>query len=391
MRLLRKYIRASLGLTGPALAQGYTAGVWENELARAKEFDTFYKFLSLREGQKKFVSYIIKPFKEFTKIDNLYPAWLRFRSGKRERSDVIIFERNLESELLTLSEELISGTYSHGTYHNFFVRDPKYRAIHKALVRDRIVHQALFDELYPLFDQRFFFDSYSSRIDKGTQAAIARIWHFIKQESSNLNREVYVFHGDVDNFFASINHMTLLSLIAKKVKDKGYIKLCRTIINSFDLGNRTGVPLGNLTSQVFANVYLHELDYYVKQTCSVRCYIRYNDDFFIVARDKAFLDTISQNIKAFLSHNLGLSLPDNKILIRKLSAGVDMLGVVAFPFGLVPRRRVSRAALRVASEAMETGYTTTIGKQLNSYIGLLGQSKSFLLREKLRLSIGVKY
>ena len=331
--------------------------------------------------------YTLKPFNEFAKIDNLYESWRQFRSGKRERNDVVIFERYLEPELTKLSEELLAGTYRHSIYHNFFVRDPKYRAIHKASVRDRVVHQALYDVLYPLFDSRFYFDSYSSRFNKGTQAAVARIWEFLGKESLNFTREAYVFHGDVSNFFASVDHGILLGLVARKIKDKNYLQLCRTIINSFDLGNGSGVPLGNLTSQVFANIYLHELDYFVKQKLKIRYYARYNDDFFVVSADKNSLMETSMITKEFLSSNLRLTVPDDKIIIRSLGNGVDILGCVAFPYGLVPRKRIRKAALAVADKAAKTGYNSNIGKQLNSYIGLLGNTKSFLLRERLRLSL----
>lgn len=320
-------------------------------------------------------------------MDNLYRAWRQFRCGKRERDDVISFERDLESELTQLVEEIRTGSYSHSDYRNFFVRDPKFRAIHKASVRDRIVHQALYSMLYPFFDQQFLFDSYSSRLAKGTQAAVARVWQFIRQASRNLNQEVYVLHGDVDDFFASVDHGILLGLISKKIKDANYIKLCRIIIRSFDLGVGKGIPLGNLTSQVFANVYLHQLDYFVKQILCVPRYIRYNDDFFIVSADKNFLKKVSERIQEFSAAELKLTIPNEKMLLRSLSSGVDLLGVVAFPYGLVPRKRVRQAALDVAAKAREKGYNSHIGKQLNSYIGLLGQSKSFLLRERLRLSI----
>lgn len=346
----------------------------------------FYRFSPQPVDQRSFVTYSLKPFNEFVKVDNLYSAWRRFRSGKRERKDVIAFERNLERELIMLSADLQDGTYCHSDYLNFFISDPKYRAIHKASVRDRVIHEALYEVLYPLFERKFFFDSYSSRLNKGTQAAIARLWEFILKESRNLNWEVYIFHGDVDSFFASVDHEILLSLLNKRVSDKNYVKLCRTIVRSFDVGSRKGIPLGNLTSQVFANIYLHELDYYVKQVKRIQYYVRYNDDFYIVSSDKDFLNNLAKDMQQFLQSKLQLTVPDNKAIVRSLSAGVDVLGVVAFPYGLVPRRRVSRTALTVANNAQAKGYNSVIGKQLNSYIGLLGQSKSFLLKQRLRSS-----
>jgi len=333
------------------------------------------------------VSYNLKFFNEFASIGNLHAAWKKFRSGKSDRPDVIVFERHLESELTKLSEELLAGTYVHGDYHKFFVRDPKYREIHKATVRDRVVHQAIYSILYPIFDQRFFFDSYSCRLNKGTQAAIAKIWQYIRKESKNFNREVYVFHGDVDTFFACVDHNILFRFLTRKIRDWKYLSLCKRIIISYNPEKVKGIPLGNLTSQIFANVYLHELDYFIKQKLGIASYVRYNDDFFVVSADKDFLIKLSLEIKEFLMLKLKLSLPEDKIIIRSLSQGIDILGAVAFPYGLVPRKRLRVAALKVADKAKKLGYNSYVAKQLSSYIGLLSQTKSFLLKEKLRLSI----
>ena len=341
------------------------------------------------------------PFNDLVSFDNLYLAWRRFRRGKRERPDVIVFERDLESELTELSATLGAGYYQHQEYHRFFVRDPKFRSIHKATVRDRVVHQALYSALYPLFDRQFFFDSYSCRLNKGTQAAIGRIWDFLRQESKGFSQDVYVFHGDVDDYFGSVDHQILLSLIHRQVKDPRYFQLCRTIVNSFfaqnvgegrglpavDLQAKVGIPLGNLTSQIFANIYLHEFDYFIKQVRGIRCYARYNDDFYIVASDKKYVIELSRVAKDFLRTRLNLNLPDEKIIIRSLRQGVDILGAVAFPYGLVPRTRLRRVSLATARDASSQGHQSLIGQRLISYIGLLHHTTSFSIREKLRLSI----
>lgn len=291
---------------------------------------------------------------------------------------------------MELSATLGAGYYQHQEYHRFFVRDPKFRSIHKATVRDRVIHQALYSALYPLFDRQFFFDSYSCRLEKGTQVAIGRIWDFLRRESKNFSREVFIFHGDVDKFFGTVDHQVLLSLIHRQVKDPQYMELCRNIINSFDVGGGRGIPLGNLTSQVFANIYMHELDYFMKQVCGIRSYARYNDDFYVVSADKQRLIDVSVKAKEFLNTRLHLSLPDKKILIRSLRQGVDILGAVAFPYGLVPRRRLRRAAEAVMKEANRQGYQSFVGRQLTSYIGLLSHTASFNLRSKLRLSVNVR-
>lgn len=220
---------------------------------------------------------------------------------------------------------------------------------------------------------------------------------FFAARKRGFSRDVYVFHGDVANFFGSVDHQILLSLIHRQVKDPQYIKLCRTIIHSFSAGSGSdfaggvdhgrGIPLGNLTSQVFANVYMHEFDYFMKQVCGVHCYARYNDDFYVVSSDKQRLADIALKAKEYLSTRLRLTLPDRKVIIRNVSQGVDILGVVAFPYGLVPRRRLRRASLAVARDAARQGYQSLVGRQLTSYIGLLSYVASYRLRSTLRLSL----
>jgi retron-type reverse transcriptase len=329
--------------------------------------------------------YTLKPFANFCDPESLYASWRRFRRGKRRRKDILVFERHLEDELFSLSEDLASGKYVHSEYHRFYIRDPKYRMIHKAVVRDRVAHQALYDALQPLFENKFFFDSYSARFNKGTMRAIARVLSFIRKASKNGRQEAWIFHGDVDDFFSSIDHEILLTRLEKSIPDKQYFDLSKQIIDSFSCAPGKGLPLGNLTSQLFANAYLHELDYFTKQTLCAKHYVRYNDDFFIVADSRLELENFATQIKQFLRELLKLSLPDDKIKIRRLSQGVDILGEAAFPWGVVPRSRLRKAALRTITSATRKGYTEKWQSAV-SYIGLLGNMKSFLLREKLRLA-----
>ena len=154
------------------------------------------------------------------------------RSDPREapRVDVVLFERHLEDELSRLSSQLAGNTYKHSSYQTFYVRDPKFRVVHKATVCDRVAHQALYSALYPYFDRYFFFDSYSCRIDKGVQAAIARVVDFIRKQSRNFRDDIWIPHGDVDDFFASVDHDILLKLLARKINDRRYLDFCHTII-----------------------------------------------------------------------------------------------------------------------------------------------------------------
>lgn len=327
--------------------------------------------------------YTLKPFANFYDPESLYASWRRFRRGKRRRKDILVFERHLEDELFSLSEDLANGKYAHERYHRFYIRDPKYRMIHKAAVRDRVVHQALYDALEPLFESKFFFDSYSARLEKGTMRAIDRVFYFIRKASRNGRQEAWIFHGDVDDFFGTIDHEILSAKLARIVRDERYLDLCKKIVDSFSCAPGSGLPLGNLTSQLFANVYLHELDYFVKQKLRVRHYARYNDDFFIVADNREELQNFSVQIKQFLESELKLILPPDKIKIRPLGWGVDILGAVAFPWGAVPRRRLRKAAEQTAASAVRYGYTER-WRSAASYIGLLSNTKSFFLRERLR-------
>ncbi|MBI4087204.1 MAG: group II intron reverse transcriptase domain-containing protein [Candidatus Liptonbacteria bacterium] len=328
----------------------------------------------------------MKTFEEFCDPRSLYASWWRFRLGKRLRKDILAFERHLEDELLPLSADLASGRYAHDAYHRFYIRDPKYRMIHKAVVRDRVVHQALHDTLQPVFEKRFFFDSYSARPEKGTVRAIERLLTFIRRANRNGKQEAWVLHGDVDDFFGTIDHEILLTKLKRLIPEQNYFQLCDKIIRSFSCAPDRGLPLGNLTSQLFANVYLHELDYFVKQKLGIRFYIRYNDDFFIVADNRGELVSLVSMVRKFIVDELKLNLPQHKIKIQSLAQGIDVLGTVVFPWGVVPRSRLRKAVDRTTASVLRKGYTASGWRSTVSYLGLLGRTRSFFLREKLRLA-----
>jgi RNA-directed DNA polymerase len=157
-------------------------------------------------------------FSQIISIDNLYHSWLEFKKGKRKSFDVQIFERNLEDNLFKLHTELKTKNYWHGKYISFYITDPKQRHIHKATVRDRIVHHAVYRVLYPIFDKSFIFDSYSCRVGKGTHKAVYRLEKFVRKVSKNYKGQSLVLKCDVRKFFASVDHDILMSLIEKKIK-----------------------------------------------------------------------------------------------------------------------------------------------------------------------------
>lgn len=156
-------------------------------------------------------------FQEIISVENLLLAWYEFRRGKRDRTDVMAFERHLEDNIFTLHEELTNGTYRHGPYHKFHVFDPKHRIIHKATVRDRLVHHAVHRVLLPVFEKSFIHDSYSCRDEKGTHAAVRRLEVFARRVSKNYARPCWVLKFDVRKFFDSVDHGILLGMIGKGI------------------------------------------------------------------------------------------------------------------------------------------------------------------------------
>ena len=220
-------------------------------------------------------------------------SWFEFRKGKRQKPDVQVFERHLEENLFKLHWELKNGYYSHQPYESFLIFDPKLRKIHKATVRDRIVHHAVFRVLYGVFDSSLIFDSYSCRVKKGTHKAVRRLEQFLESRNNNQPCPRYALKCDIRKFFASVDHEILKRLITRRVTDVKVLSLLSRIIDSFDeakkdhSGTRSrGLPIGNLTSQLFANIYLNELDKYVKHKLKIKHYVRYTDDFIFAPYGK---------------------------------------------------------------------------------------------------------
>ncbi len=289
----------------------------------------------------------------------------------------MLFERHLEDNLFELHKNLISGLYRHSPYEPFTIHDPKQRTIHKALVRDRVVHQALVNVIEPLFEGRFIHDSYSCRINKGTHAAVGRLKKFLRQASKNNTRTVYTVKCDVRKFFASVNHEILLNLLKRRIQEAKTIELLARIIESFSTTPGTGIPLGNLTSQLFANVYLHELDWYIKNKLHIQHYVRYCDDFVMLtsSRDEGF--KLAKTADAFLRSYLKVELHPNKIHVRTWNQGVDFLGYVLMPHATILRPTTStRMIARVTAT------------NVSSYLGLCTHADAFELERTVRNKLG---
>ena len=256
--------------------------------------------------------------------------------GKRRRGDVDGFALRLADNIDDLYMDLLSGMYIHGAYEEYMICDPKKRIIHKASVRDRVVHRLLYNAVYQYFDSRFIYDSYSCRNGKGTHRARSRFRHFANQVSSNYTKPCFVLKFDIKKCFASIDTSILKTIISQHMYDEKMYILISNIIDSFE----AGLPLGNLTSQLFVNVYLHEMDRYVKQILGVRYYIRYADDVVIVGNSPATLQKLMDQIAVFM-HNL-LYMQVHKVKITSIYVGVDVVGKIFFPKYAILRRSTER-------------------------------------------------
>lgn len=277
-----------------------------------------------------------------------------------------------------LHRDLVACTYVHGPYHAFNISDPKPRNIHKATVRDRLLHHALYRKLYPFFDRTFIADSYSCRKGKGTHRAVNRFRACAYKVSRNHTRTCWVLKCDVWKFFASIDQAILSNILTHRIEDVRIVDLIRRVIVSFNSGARgKGLPLGNLASQLLVNIYMNEFDQFVKHALKAKYYIRYADDFVILSRDRRALVCIFANMRDFLRDRLKLELNPNKISIRTLASGIDFLGWVHFPDYRVLRTTTKRRMLKQCAGREHDDPT------VQSYRGLLSHGNAYKLRQML--------
>ena len=178
-------------------------------------------------------------FNKAIELDNLFLAWDEFKEGKRSRSDVAYFEFGLETNIFKIHHELEEQTYRHSPYEEFYISDPKRRHIHKAIVRDRIVHHAIFNILNPIFDKTFIANSFSCRIMKGSHKGVEVVAKMLKKESHNNSRSCYALKCDIQKFFDSIDHQTLTFFLSRRIQDEKMIWLLREIIDGYE--NKSGI------------------------------------------------------------------------------------------------------------------------------------------------------
>jgi retron-type reverse transcriptase len=320
-------------------------------------------------------------------IHNIWYCWKLFRKGKSKTKELRNFEYVLEENLLDLHKDLNKGIYKHGQYYEFIVFENKKRDIMVAPIRDRIVHRMVYEYLVDIFDKKFIYDVWSCRKGKGLQGAIERTQFF-----ANKYNHGFVWRTDIKKFFDSVNPDVLLKCIEKHISDPPTLKIIREIILSYTLSKvdnlgkiaglreiekeealrsfNTGIPIGNLTSQIFSNIYFNEFDRFVVHSLKPKAYLRYGDDFLIFESEKSSLEKIKMESVIFLRKKLYLSINSKNDIIIKPKQGIHFIGVDIFPFG----RRLKKRNWKKVIDNLEE-------KNFSSYLGLV---KKHSKRNKIR-------
>lgn len=328
-------------------------------------------------------------------FQNLLLASRKAQKGKRFRKDVAQFNLNLEKEIIQLQHELKNKTYQHGAYHDFLIIEGKKRTISSAPYRDRVIHHALCNIIEPILDNSFIYDSYACRKGKGSHAAVDRATHFIRK-----NR--YAIKIDIQKYFNNIQHNILRQILQKKIGDKNVLWLIDNILESYqpksdydEQGNRlfdflplTGIPIGNLTSQLFANVYMNYFDHYVKEVLHCEAYIRYVDDFILLSDSKRRLNEWKHEIVRYLKEHLHLSIHDNKSHVIDIKYGIDFLGYRIFKSHRLLRNGNGHRFLRKLKRNIENYHQGIIPLQsltdsVVSWVGHVSHADSWGLRTSI--------
>lgn len=298
-------------------------------------------------------------FEKIILQENLLKAFHAAAKEKRFRSNVLVFEERLGANIALLHTMLKNKTYRHGNYRQFHIYDPKHRIISAAPFADRIVHHAICNIIEPIFDRTFIYDSFACRKEKGTHKNTKRLQQFLQNQKLR-----YALKCDIAKYFPSINHKILLTILENAISDKDTLWLLKEIIGSHESGDEfehlfpedshfrmskpRGIPVGNLTSQLFANIYLNAFDHFVKEKLGVKYYLRYVDDFLILGESKQYLHSLIPPIKKFLYEHRHLTMHPKKIRVFPTRVGVDFTGYIVFKdFMLLRAKNVRRFRKRL--------------------------------------------
>lgn len=292
-------------------------------------------------------------------IANIWRSWFDFVKGKRKTLELELYRYHLEANLTKLREEIISSNYRHGEYRQFVVCDNKRRQIKVASVKDRVVHRVVYNYLVGVYDKSFIFDAWSCRKNKGLLGAIIRAQKFMRSNPGS-----FVWRADIKKFFDNVDRQILWDVLRRKVRDNTALFLLAEVMglprrkNSLIFPPEKGIPIGNLTSQVLANIYLNEFDRFIKHRQNVKYYLRYGDDFIIFANSLDALQLARSEAIEYLETKLNLSVNRNNDIILKTKQGIRYLGVQIFPGG---RKLTQRSWYRAISNLSSQNYSSYWG------------------------------
>lgn len=338
-------------------------------------------------------------FDRLCSLENLRLAYKKARKGKTKKWYVRKFESDLEAKLIDLRKELETQTYKPRPLKRFVIRDPKTRVIHASAFRDRVVHHAICNLIGPVFEKGFIHDTYANRKDKGTHAALRRLDVFERKVTKNGRLVInakdgnmvvgYALKADIKHYFSTVDHGVLMEILGKRIKDGRVLWLIRTVLDGYETDMRgKGMPLGNMTSQFFANVYLSGLDYFVKHTLKAKYYIRYVDDFVILHRSKEKLMLYKWMIGGFLAR-LKLELHPEKSKVAPLHNGLSFLGFRFFYHYKLPRRNNMRKLERKLGFEIYSGtgsvraFSENVKKFLDGWFGYAMHGNTYKLRKRI--------
>ncbi|GHU69704.1 hypothetical protein FACS1894184_14140 [Clostridia bacterium] len=343
-------------------------------------------------------------------FETLYQAYIEARRGKRQRKAIAKFTLDLEGELFQLQQELHDGTYRVGTYKEFYVEIPKRRLVMTIPFRDRVVQWALYLVVNPFFERRYIFDSYGCRLGKGSLAAVNRLSEWMQHVSKRPDaRQWYYLKLDISKYFYRVDHETIIQILSNMFEEPELISLFGIIINNPDTPfglpvglkpdecppeNRlyhVGMPIGNLSSQMIANVYLDQLDQYCKHTLKIKYYIRYMDDIIILDNAVERLHDFKSAIEEYLRDHLKLQL-NRKTVIQPVHRGVEFVGYIVYPSHRKLRKQtvnhIKRSLKCVARRYSEHKKTQDNAiATIKSYFGLIMHTSSLTLRKWISKNI----
>jgi retron-type reverse transcriptase len=296
-------------------------------------------------------------------LKNIYKSWYDFRRSKKISWEINNFEYYLEENLFELWRDLNNEKYQCGKYKNFIVNDNKKRRIFVSSVRDRVVHRLIYNYLVDIYDKTFIFDIWSNRKNKGLTKAIFRSRFLLSRYKNN-----FVWRADIKKFFDNIDHKIILSIISLKIKNPKVLRIVAEIIGSYRTDDNKGLPIGNLTSQIFSNIYLNEFDRFVKHFLKPLAYLRYGDDFIIIGKKEKIIKNRRESI-IFLREKLKLEINNKSDILIKAVEGINFLGVKIFQDRInLSNRNLNRSLNKINLQ------------NLSSYRGLV---KSFSTKDKI--------